>query len=550
MNLEIPEVLTKKYWIDKGKMDLRNEKPLSPVKSGYPITSITLDLTTACPLNCSYCFTNLSKGKYKISDLTLEQGKKTIDWLLKPEVRGDSKEVDIAFWGGEPLARFDLIKDLVLYGEKRGTEEGVRVSFNGTTNVVLFTQEKIDFFKEHNILFLLSIDGRKETHDRHRVFKDGSGSFDVIDKNIDAILKAWPYAQVRLSYSEENIETFAEDVKYLYERGFQHIAYSPVCEGEWPEEKLEALRNTWDEIADWWLDLRKKGSAPYIKYIKDGCTTSVFPEGKHSPCGAGRGYVGIATDGSIYPCHRFHKFNDDREWYEKEYCLGHIDYGILNQEWRENFIKWDSDRDLPSKCKSCPSWKVNCNGGCWATNWDLNDTLSHSPEVFCVTENKNLEIGKRLIEGEMGEAIKRDYGIRQRGFSGNVLPMVQGCQCYNIEDNLFGRKTVNTTEPYSCLCNMSTYGIPPQYPVKSCDCYNVEDTYVTHWDNQDLECKHYASEDEPKLYDNPIKAAIEYLRDENIMLENLSEVQKNDILEFEELLNVNQIRKDLLNGDK
>lgn len=528
----LSKTLSKDYWESK-KLDLRENEALSPVKSGYPITSITLDLTTGCSLACHYCFTNLSKGKYKIENLTLEQGMKTIDWLLKPETRGDAKRVDVAFWGGEPLIRYDLIKDLVHYGEKRSQEEGVTVTFNGTTNVVNLDREKLQFFKEHNIQFLLSIDGRKETHDTHRVFPDGRGSFDTIDEKLDDILEVWPNAQVRLSFSVENIEGFFEDVKFLYERGFKNIAYSPVSEGDWTEEKLKALDKQWDLIGEWWKYLKKEGREPYVKYINDGCARSLQPGGNHAPCGAGRGYVGVAIDGSIYPCHRFHKFNDDRPWYEKEVCIGHIDHGILNQEWRENFTKWDSNKDLPESCKSCAAFQKSCNGGCWATNWDISGNLGISPEVACYTEKKNLSLAEELLASEIGEGLKGQFGPRKQAI--NNLPQTQGCQCYNVEDNIFGRLTRNPSDPHSCLCNMATYGTPPRLPVERCNCYNVEDSNTTHWDNEDVECKNYTLEYRVKDYEvNDIEKTIRYIK--GLELESLTLIEKNSILEFSELL--------------
>jgi uncharacterized protein len=534
---KLKDTLSKKYWVPQT-LDLRENGPLSPVESGYPITSITLDLTTGCSLACHYCFTNLSKGKYKIENLTFDQGAKTIDWLLNPGTRGDSKKVDIAFWGGEPLIRYDLIKELVAYGEKRGKEEGVLVTFSGTTNVVNLDREKLDFFKEHRIQFLLSIDGRKETHDTHRVFPDGRGSFDTINERLDDILEVWPNAQVRLSFSVENIEGFFQDVKFLYERGFKNIAYSPVSEGDWTEDKLKALDEQWDLIGTWWKELRKEGKEPYIKYINDGCARSLQPGGNHAPCGAGRGYVGVAIDGSIYPCHRFHKFNDDRPWYEKEVCIGHIDHGILNQLWRENFIKWDSNVDLPESCKSCTAFQVSCNGGCWATNWDLSGNLGISPEVACHTERKNLSLATDLLGSEIKDSLLKQFKPQAKAV--NNIPLVQGCQCYNVEDNLFGRLTKNPGDPHSCLCNMATYGTPPRLPVERCTCYNLEDQVVTHWDNEDLECRQYTKEKntcdcEEK---DPIQKAIDYLK--GVEIESLSLIEKNSIIEFSELLDETQ----------
>lgn len=536
------ESATKKYWEEKGKIDLRKNKPLTPVESGFPIRSITIDLTKKCNLRCDYCFTNLSRGKYCAPDLTEEMGKKIIDWLLKPEVNGNADKVDITFWGGEPLLKWEMLKKLVLYAEERGKEVGTKVTFNGTTNVTLLTPEKFDFMDEHGVHFLLSVDGIKEHHDTHRKFPDGSGSWEVVDKNLNAILERWPNYQVRLSYSTETIENFIEDIKYLYNKGVKRIAYSPVCEGDWNEQKIIALNDSWMKIAEFWSELYKKGDPIYIKYINDFIQRLFISEGNRPPCGAGRGYVGIATDGAIYPCHRFNKFDDPRPWYEREVCIGHIDYGILNQEFRENFIKWDIYKDMKESCKECPAFEQFCNGGCWASNWDLEGALNGTPIASCETTLANIKVAKKLIEEfpELGDKFKK----RKQGKSTvPKIPLAQGCQCYNVEDILWGRKTVNKHDPHSCLCNMAVYGEQPK-EVTRCDCYNVEDSFMSHYDKTGSQCGRFTIEKEASR--DPLTEAIKYLRDENLKLEKLTQEEKKKIAEFGKLLQENaKLKKEI-----
>jgi uncharacterized protein len=504
-------------------MDLRNNKASTPVESGFPISSITLDLTTRCPLACDYCFAGACK-EYETSDLTLEQGKKTIDWLFLPSTRGNEKVIDISFWGGEPLVRWELLKELVLYAEGKAKEAGVNVKFGGTTNVVLLTPDKFDFMDQHNLYFLLSIDGTKEHHDKHRKFKNGQGSWDTVDKNATEILKRWPNHQVRMSYSVENLDGMMDDLNYLYNKGFHDIVYSPVSEGDWTEERINTLKDMWEQIADWYIAKRKAGLPIRLKFLEDDCKSifGITRKGQ-APCGAGRGYVGVDDKGAIRPCHRFNKFEDKRPWYEQETCIGHIDYGILNQEFRENFTKWDATKDLPESCHNCEAYCNSCVGGCWATNWDINGDLRKVPHMNCEAELATRAQARKAAK-ELGDDYVNSLLGRRKSAG---LPQVQGCQCYNVQDNLFGRQLTNTSDPYECLCNMSTYGQRPAQ-VDQCSCYNVENmTNGSRFEYRDMtgaSCRNYQQ--------TPIDKALAYLKDIENRLDSLTDEELKKINSF------------------
>jgi uncharacterized protein len=178
-------------------MDLRENKGLTPVESGFPISACTIDLTNRCNLHCDYCFAHCFNDDREKADLSLEQGKKTIDWLIRKEVMGDGKYLNISFWGGEPLLKYDLMKELILYAEEKAKPLGITLEFGGTTNVTLLTEDKFDFLDEHHCYFLLSIDGRPEHHDLHRKFANGTASSPAVLRNVPAILKRWPWTKVR-----------------------------------------------------------------------------------------------------------------------------------------------------------------------------------------------------------------------------------------------------------------------------------------------------------------------------------------------------------------
>lgn len=524
-------------------MDLRDNKVYTPVESGFPITAMTIDLTKRCNLACDYCFAHCFSD-YEGVDLTPEMGRKIIDWAMDPKTNGGAKKLDISFWGGEPLLRWNLLKELVLYAEGRAKElGGMELQFGGTTNITLLTPDKFDFLDEHNIHFLLSVDGTKEHHDRHRKFKNGMGSHDIIDKNLDLIMERWPYSQLRFSYSVENLDGFMEDIEYMYGKGCRDIVYSPVSEGDWNEERIAKLYEVWDTCAQWFIDKHKEDSPVKMKFIEDACMhINGLPRGDSSPCGAGRGYVGITVDGAIYPCHRFNKFDDARPWYEREVCLGHIEHGILNQQWRERFVNWSADKDLPESCKDCKAFKVSCTGGCWATNWDICGALEKVPRSNCEAALATL-LQAEKVSRELPGLIQNIVGGRQEaGF-----PEVQGCECYNVHDNVFGRKTVNSQDPRKCLCNMSTYGVQPKR-VEACTCYNIENNargaVTGKFDTSGASCKNFQARP------NPLPEAIRYMKDVVSKLDKLTQAETQQLDEFMELKELADAKQEELDALK
>ncbi|MCW4011797.1 MAG: 4Fe-4S cluster-binding domain-containing protein, partial [Candidatus Bathyarchaeota archaeon] len=335
-------------------MDLRKNQALTPIESGFPITAITLDLTKACNLACDYCFSHCFDKSIETSHLSEETGKKVIDWLFNESTNGGADKVELSFWGGEPLLKFDLMKSLILYAEGKSKETGIRITFGGTTNVTLLTEDKFDFLEEHGCYFLLSVDGREVNHDMHRKYPNGKGSWKDVDANLTKIVERWPFAKARISFSVETIDTFLDDLKYLYSKGIRDIAYSPVSEGDWTKERLIVLKDVWTEVSMWYCEMHEAGDPVSLKYIEDSCSQAMGNHmGNSAPCGAGRGYVGISIDGAIRPCHRFNKMTDERAWYEQETVIGHIDYGILNHEFRSNFTNWDPNKDMNPACANC-----------------------------------------------------------------------------------------------------------------------------------------------------------------------------------------------------
>ena len=347
--------------------------------NNFPITRASINITRRCNLKCKYCFTN----GCTTGDMSEEIAYKSVDFLINNAVKSGEKQIEIGFWGGEPLLNWELLKKVVLYSEERCKQNNIQVAFSGTTNGILLVSERFSFLEEHKIYFMVSIDGTAETHDSYRVFTSGHGSHETVRRNMVEVLKMWPFYRARMAPSADHVHRFYEDVKYLFDLGFNYIMFSPVYESDWTDEKWDIFEKECYKVVDLLIQLKVQGRDVEIEHFRSY-------QGKDDsewPCGAGRNYVGIDIDGAIYPCHRFNKFDDNRPWQDKEVCIGHIDNGITNPRFRQSFIDFRPD------CGKCPRTQdTPCHGGCYAVNYDFNKDITKPHEGLC----KYVEIQKRV----------------------------------------------------------------------------------------------------------------------------------------------------------
>ena len=341
----------------------------------YNLTRASFNLTRSCNLACSYpCFTN----GCIVGDMSWEIAKKSVDFLFK---NADNKNsVEIGFWGGEPLLKWELLKKIVLYAKDVSQKTAIPVNFGGTTNGTLLTPEKFDFLDEHKIFFLVSIDGTQDSHDFYRKFVNGQGSHAIIMNNMTEVLKKWPFYRPRMSLSANNVHRFYDDVKYLVDFGFKYIIFSPVYESGWTDEKWNIFEEQGYKVIDFIV-----GKGIEIEHFKSYMGT----DNSKWPCGAGRNYIGIDIDGAMYPCHRFCKFDSILPWQENKVCIGHIDHGITNPNFMENFINFDPQCGACVFVESTP-----CHGGCFAINYEFTGDITIPYIGLC----KYVEKQKRISE--------------------------------------------------------------------------------------------------------------------------------------------------------
>ena len=350
-----------------------------------PIKAMCLHVAHDCNLRCKYCFA--STGDYKEGRMlmSLETGKKALDFLI--EKSGDRKFLEVDFFGGEPTVNFDVVKQLVEYGRSREAEANKKFRFTITTNGILLTDDMIDFINKEMNNVVLSIDGRKDVNDRLRVRADGSGSYDKIVPNFKKLVekrgsdKDW---YVRGTYTKYNLD-FSNDVMHLYDLGFDQISVEPVmADPSMPYAITQSdLPRIFDEYEELSRKIRKiRSEGKFINFFHFMLDLDQGPCAikRLRGCGCGNEYVAVAPNGDIYPCHQFVGIED--------YKLGSLNDGSFNEELKKTF----ACAHVYSKpeCKKC--WaKFYCSGGCNANNYIYAGDIHNAYKLSCEIQKKRLE---------------------------------------------------------------------------------------------------------------------------------------------------------------
>jgi len=414
-------------------------------KLEFPINRCTIDITEKCNLRCGYCFT-YGIGK---RDLTYNKGVEIVDWLFKDEI-SQSNTIDISWWGGEPFLKFELMKQLTDYALSIASKQGKTVSFNGTSNTTLMTKEVVDWMKQYNSYFLMSIDGIGNIQNKNRPLATGGSSWNKIAKNLPYITQEIPFINSRMSNTTEHVDKFFDTFKQLYEKyNIKTQMYSPVFEMDWTDEKLNIAQEQLMLLCDYIVELRLKGEDLKVKHLDDGVKALHFKKSKPEfPCGAGRFYVGISVDGVIYPCHRFNKY-DGKNWKQKGY-IGTIQDGITDPKFRYGFTNF-MDFPVPEKCSNCELYGNLCDRSCYAINYDLSRSIFTSPDVYCRWQKMHSKVVhyfyKKIKENNL--RIEGNFNM-----SGNSCICNNMCYMENTPTEI---KKIDPTTDATCICNNTGY---------------------------------------------------------------------------------------------
>ena len=361
-----------------------------------PVKAMCLHIAHDCNLRCQYCFASTGDFGTGRKLMPFETGKAAIDFLLEKSAGRENLEVD--FFGGEPMMNFEVVKEIVAYARSKEKEYGKNFRFTMTTNGILLTDDTIDYLNKemHNVV--LSIDGRKDVNDRMRVRVDGSGSYDRILPNFKKFVEKRGDKEyyVRGTYTKYNLD-FTEDIMHLYDEGFDQISVEPVMEDPEKdyaitEEDLERIYQEYDHLADRIATIRKQGGFINFFHFMIDLDQGPCVVKRLRGCGSGNEYVSITPDGDIYPCHQFVG--------HEEYKMGNLQEGTFNEGIKKEF----AGAHVYSKpsCREC--WaKFYCSGGCNANNYIYNGDIHNAYELSCMIQRKRLECAILMKVCEMME---------------------------------------------------------------------------------------------------------------------------------------------------
>lgn len=355
------------------------------VKKNSVIKALCLHIAHDCNLRCEYCFAG--KGNYcgERSLMPLEVGKKSIDFVI--ENSGSRKNIEVDFFGGEPLMNFDVVKGIVAYAREREKETGKHFRFTITTNGILLDDEKKKFINENMSNIVLSIDGRREVNDRMRKRVDGTGCYDsIVDKFIDmAESRNQDNYYVRGTFTKYNLD-FANDVLHFADLGFKQMSIEPVvADSSEPyaitEDDLETINKEYERLAVEYVKRRKEGKGFNFFHFMIDLDGGPCVLKRISGCGAGHEYVAITPDGDIYPCHQFVGGNEELK-------MGNVFDGTYSSEIKQTFQS--SNVYTKPSCKDCFS-KFYCSGGCPANAYKYCGNINKPLEITCKLQRKRTE---------------------------------------------------------------------------------------------------------------------------------------------------------------
>ena len=362
------------------------------------IKALCLHVAHTCNLNCSYCFASQGKYQGERALMSLDVGKQAMDFLVANS--GSRVNLEVDFFGGEPLMNWDMIKELVAYARSLEPVHNKKFRFTLTTNGVLIDDDVIDFANKemHNVV--LSLDGRKEVHDHLRKDYSGNGSYDKIVPKFQEFVKrrGGKNYYMRGTFTHNNVD-FTEDIFHMADLGFKELSMEPVvCSPDDPyaltEEDLPKLFRQYEILAEEMIRRKKAGNGfTFYHYMLD-LTAGPCIYKRISGCGSGTEYMAVTPWGELFPCHQFVG--------EEKYSMGNIWDGVTHPEVRDEFKQCNAY--ARPECKDC--WaKLYCSGGCAANAYHATGSIKGVYEYGCELFKKRIEcaVMLKIAESEISE---------------------------------------------------------------------------------------------------------------------------------------------------
>lgn len=359
----------------------------------HVVKALCLHIAHDCNLACKYCFAEEGEYHGHRELMTFEVGKKALDFLIHNS--GERVNLEVDFFGGEPLINWDVVKELVRYGREQEKIYNKKFRFTLTTNGVLLNDEVMEFCNKEMGNVVLSIDGRKEVHDRMRPFRKGAGSYDLIVPKFQKLAESRNQMNyyVRGTFTHYNLD-FAKDVLHLADLGFKQISVEPVValpsdDYSIKEEDLPIIMEQYDYLAKEMVKRNKEGRGFNFFHFMIDMTGGPCIYKRLSGCGSGTEYLAVTPWGDLYPCHQFVGKDD--------FCLGNVNDGIL----KDDIVKEFANVNVYSKeeCSSCFA-RFYCSGGCAANSFNFKNSINSVYEIGCAMQRKRVECALMIKAAE------------------------------------------------------------------------------------------------------------------------------------------------------
>lgn len=349
------------------------------------VKALCLHVAHDCNLRCKYCFAGTGEYSGDRGLMSAETGKRAIDFVIANSA--ERRNIEIDFFGGEPLMNFDVVKEITEYAKSEGKKHGKNFRLTITTNGILLNDEIKDYINENMSNVVLSIDGEKETNDKMRCRVDGSGSYDTIVPKFKDLAESRNQDNyyVRGTFTAHNVD-FAKDVIHLADLGFKQTSVEPVVapyseEYALRDEHIPAVFAEYEKLAEEYIKRYREGRGFNFFHFMVDLDQGPCAIKRLSGCGAGHEYLAVAANGDIYPCHQFVG--------NKDFLMGNVNDGNdFDNDIKQVFEK--SNIYTKDKCKNCFA-KFYCSGGCSANAYNFNKDINKPYELACEFEKKRVE---------------------------------------------------------------------------------------------------------------------------------------------------------------
>ena len=358
------------------------------------VKALCLHIAHDCNLACRYCFAEEGEYHGRRALMSFDVGRRALDFLIANS--GSRRNLEVDFFGGEPLMNWQVVKELVEYGREQEKLHDKKFRFTLTTNGILLNDEIQEFVNREMSNVVLSLDGRKEVNDQMRPFRGGQGSYDAIVPKYQRLADSRNQMNyyVRGTFTRRNLD-FGRDVMHMADLGFRQISIEPVVADESEDyalrmEDVPAIKEEYDRLAQEMVRRNREGNRFNFFHFMIDLTGGPCVAKRLSGCGSGTEYLAVTPWGDFYPCHQFVG--------NEEFLMGNVYEGITREDIRDQFKACNVY--TKEKCRDCFA-KFYCSGGCAANSYHFHGSINDAYDVGCELERKRVECAIMVKAAEL-----------------------------------------------------------------------------------------------------------------------------------------------------